>query len=80
MSRNPRGLVPINGELHGNALTNPVLLSSSTLGIIYSLVARGNVILAHYACCHGNFTEVAHQVLRNVTRETDTRLSYASGE
>lgn len=81
MSRNPRGLVPINGALRGNSFhTNAILLSSSTLGIIYSLVARDRVILAHYACCHGNFTEVAHQVLRSITKETDNRLSYASGE
>ena len=87
MSRNPRGLVPINGELrsgggNGSVHTNPILLSSSTLGIIYSLVARlgGGAILAHHACCHGNFTEVARQVLRNISREAETRLSYASGE
>lgn len=81
MSRHTRGLVPINGEMRDSSFhSNPILLSSSTLGIIYSLVARGGVILAHHACCHGNFTEVAQQVLRNITRETDTRLSYASGE
>ena len=81
MAKNPPGLVPINGELrHGSVHTNPILLSSSTLGIIYSLVARDGVILAHHACCHGNFTEVAQQVLRSITKETDDRLSYASGE
>lgn len=77
-------LIPMNGEVHDHQFDNPfanhIQLSSSTLGIIYSLVARGGVILAHHACCHGNFTEVAQQVLRSVVRETDCRLSYAAGE
>lgn len=81
-------LLPMNGEVHGevhddqfnNPFTNHIQLSSSTLGIIYSLVARAEVILSHYACCHGNFTEVAQQVLRSIVRETDCRLSYAAGE
>jgi len=71
----------INGEVnHGSYTANTILLSPSTLGIIYSLIARGDVILAHHACCHGNFTEVAHQVLRSIAGEVDRRLSYASEE
>lgn len=78
MSKTP---APINGEAMGSSFApNTVLLSSSTLGIIYSLIARGTIILAHHACCHGNFTEVAQQVLRSISCESDRRLSYASGE
>ena len=78
MSRTP---APINGLSQDNSFTaNTVLLSSSTLGIIYSLIARGTTILAHHACCHGNFTEVAQQVLRSIAYESDRRLSYASAE
>ena len=83
MARTPsRSLIPINGEVQQESSYSGHLsqLSSTTLGIIYSLVARDRAILAHHACCHGNFSEVAQQVLRNVSRESDNRLSYASGE
>lgn len=82
MSRAVHGAAPINGEAHGHSFSaHTVLLSSSTtLGIIYSLIARDRTILAHHACCHGNFTEVAQQVLRNIAYESERRLSYASGE
>ncbi len=85
--RTARTTVLPNGTAKYNSInpSNSVLLSStsfasSTLGIIYSLVARVRTILAHYANCHGNFTEVAQQVLKNISRESDKRLSYASGE
>lgn len=82
MARSPtKHLTPINGEIRDSTYgPHMSLLSSTTLGIIYSLVARDRVILAHHACCHGNFSEVAQQVLRNISRESDNRLSYASGE
>lgn len=87
MSRSGRGFVPINGEVPSHiqeggsyGIADPITLSSSTLGIIYSLVARNKTILAHHACCHGNFSEVAQQVLMSINRETERRLSYASGE
>jgi len=86
MSRKTTTVFP-NGAANYSSInpSSSVLLSSSTstsstLGIIYSLVAREKVILAHYASCHGNFTEVAQQVLRSISREADKRLSYASGE
>ena len=49
-------------------------------GIFYSAIARGTVVLAHYALCHGNFTEVSQLVLQNIRAETDSRLTYACGE
>ena len=81
-SRNAKNLIPINGVAPHNSINSSksVLLSSSTLGIIYSLVARNRVILAHYASCHGNFSEVAQQVLKSISSEVDKRLSYASDE
>ena len=82
MAKTPtNSLIPINGEVRDSTYgAHMSILSSTTLGIIYSLVARDRVILAHHACCHGNFSEVAQQVLRNISRELDSRLSYASGE
>lgn len=86
MSRSPREPPSITGNFRHSSINTTAngLLSRSptigTLGIIYSLVARGGVILAHYACCHGNFSEVAQQVLTNISLEDDNRLSYASGE
>ena len=73
-----------NGSVRANALTpinaDGLSVSAYTLGIIYSLIARGNVILAHYACCHGNFSEVALQVIKNIELDTDGKLTYAAGE
>ena len=57
-----------------------VSLSTYTLGIVYSMIARGNVILVHYACCHGNFSEVIERVLINIPFEKDGKLTYAAGE
>ncbi len=61
------------------SINNP-LLSSQTLGIIYTVVSRGMVILANHASVHGNFTEVTQQVLDNIPAEVDGKLTYASGE
>ena len=73
-----------NGSARANALTpinaDGLSVSAYTLGIIYSLIARGNVILAHYACCHGNFSEVALQVIKNIELDMDGKLTYAAGE
>ena len=65
-----------------SSLINPSgsFVSGYTLGIIYAVIARGTVVLAHHACCHGNFSEVAQQVLRQVRSGTDGKLTYATGE
>ena len=60
--------------------TNGLLMSEHTLGIIYSVVARGTVILAHHAICHGNFSEVTRQVLQGIQLEADNKLTYAIGK
>lgn len=74
----------LNGSARAGAPTpinaDGLSVSAYTLGIIYSLIARGNVILAHYACCHGNFSEVALQVIKNIELDTDGKLTYAAGE
>ena len=60
---------------------NGVLLTEHTLGIIYTVIARGtSVVLFHHAACHGNFSEVAQQVLVNIPAENDGKLTYAAGE
>ena len=53
---------------------------SSSLGIIYTVVARGTVILAQYASHHGNFTEVSQQVLELVPTDGNSKLTYATRE
>lgn len=68
----PNNSAPINGD--------GIFIASYTLGIIYSVIARGTTILTHYACCHGNFSEVAQQVLKTVKSEEDNMMTYASGE
>ena len=71
-SAGARAMGPINAD--------GLSVSAYTLGIIYSLIARGNVILSHYACCHGNFSEVALQVIKNIELDCDGKLTYAAGE
>ena len=38
------------------------------------------MVLVHHAACHGNFSEVAQQVLGNIPAESDGKLTYAAGE
>ena len=73
---------PRFGRLSNNTPINAdgIFFTSYTLGIIYAVIARGTTVLAHYACCHGNFSEVAQQVLKNIRSEDDGMLTYASGE
>lgn len=37
--------------------------------ILYSVVARGTVVLASYATCPGNFFEVTQQILAKIAPE-----------
>ena len=53
---------------------------SPSLGIIYSVVARGTIVLAQYAAHHGNFTEVSQQVLELVPTDSSSKLTYATRE
>ncbi len=57
-----------------------IFIASYTLGIIYAVIARGTTVLTHYACCHGNFSEVAQQVLKTIRSDQDSMMTYASGE
>ena len=51
-----------------------------SMGIIYSVVARGTIILAQHALHNGNFTEVSQQVLELVPTDTNSKLTYATRE
>ena len=53
---------------------------SPSLGIIYTVVARGTLILTQYASHHGNFTEVSQQVLELVPTDVNSKLTYATRE
>lgn len=46
--------------------------------ILFSVVARGTVVLAKYASCAGNFTEVTEQILSKIPPHDD-RLTYSHG-
>ena len=46
--------------------------------ILFGLVARGPAILAKYASCAGNFTEVIEQVLAKIPPENN-KLTYSHG-
>lgn len=46
--------------------------------ILFSVVARGTIVLAKYASCAGNFTEVTEQILSKIPPHDD-RLTYSHG-
>lgn len=46
--------------------------------ILFSVVARGTVVLAKYATCAGNFTEVTEQILSKIPPHDD-KLTYSHG-
>ncbi|CAH1960061.1 unnamed protein product [Acanthoscelides obtectus] len=46
--------------------------------ILYSVVSRGSTILAKYATCAGNFTEVTEQIISKIPPHND-KLTYSHG-
>ena len=56
------------------------LRSIQSLGIVYSCVARGKVILAYYASFQGNFPDVVPGVLAVIPPNRDDKMTYTSGE
>ncbi len=50
------------------------------MAILYSVVAKKNIILARYAACVGNFAEITDLVLSRIHPEEHSRMSLRSGE
>ncbi|XP_017772163.1 PREDICTED: vesicle-associated membrane protein 7 [Nicrophorus vespilloides] len=46
--------------------------------ILFSVISRGNIILAKYANCAGNFTEVTEQIIEKIPKQ-DEKLTYSHG-
>lgn len=46
--------------------------------ILYAVIARGTTVLANYAACQGNFTEVTEQVLMKIPPQ-NAKLTYSHG-
>ncbi|XP_002737936.1 vesicle-associated membrane protein 7-like [Saccoglossus kowalevskii] len=46
--------------------------------ILFAVIARGTTVLAKYASCQGNFTEVTEQILMKVPPE-NAKLTYTHG-
>ncbi|CAG5123121.1 unnamed protein product [Candidula unifasciata] len=46
--------------------------------ILYAVIARGTTVLAKYASCAGNFTEVTEQILQKIPPE-NSKLTYSHG-
>ncbi|KAI5641939.1 pyridine nucleotide-disulfide oxidoreductase domain-containing protein [Phthorimaea operculella] len=62
--------------LHNGQLQGAILIGETDLEEI--VVARGTVVLAKYASCAGNFTEVTEQILSKIPPHDD-RLTYSHG-
>ncbi|KAK2707560.1 vesicle-associated membrane protein 7-like [Artemia franciscana] len=48
--------------------------------ILYSVIARGKIVLARFATCSGNFGEVADQILPKIDSADASKLTYGLGE
>lgn len=46
--------------------------------ILYSVISRGNTVLAKYASCAGNFAEVTEQIIAKIPPRND-KLTYSHG-
>ncbi|KAF2879642.1 hypothetical protein ILUMI_26532 [Ignelater luminosus] len=46
--------------------------------ILYSVISRGNTVLAKYASCAGNFAEVTEQIISKIP-PYDNKLTYSHG-
>ncbi|XP_076467715.1 vesicle-associated membrane protein 7-like [Babylonia areolata] len=47
--------------------------------ILFSLVSRGTTVLAKYASCAGNFTEVTEQIVAKIPQDENSKLTYSHG-
>jgi vesicle-associated membrane protein 7 len=46
--------------------------------ILYSVIARGTIVLTKYASCAGNFTEVTEQIMTKIPPD-NAKLTYSHG-
>lgn len=46
--------------------------------VLYSVIARGTVVLTKYASCAGNFTEVTEQIMTKIPPDNG-KLTYSHG-
>jgi vesicle-associated membrane protein 7 len=44
--------------------------------IIYSVVARGTVVLAEFSQAKGNFDQVSRRILEKIPTEHNSKMSY----
>jgi hypothetical protein len=56
----------------------PDCQSFATMPILYSVIARGTVVLTKYASCAGNFSEVTEQIMAKIPPE-NAKLTYSHG-
>ncbi|KAF4520835.1 hypothetical protein B566_EDAN007130 [Ephemera danica] len=56
----------------------PLTCRITIMPILYSVVARGITVLAKYASCPGNFTEVTEQIIAKIPPD-DSKLTYSQG-
>lgn len=47
------------------------------MAILYSLVARGSVVLAEFSATATNASAVSRQILEKITGDSDTHVSYS---
>lgn len=69
---------PENKETNHYNVNIICLFSGDRMPILFSVVSRGSTVLAKYASCAGNFTEVSEQVLAKISPE-NAKLTYSHG-
>ena len=57
-------------------LCSLLLLVCLQMPILYTVIARGSMILTKYAACVGNFSEVTEQILNKIPSE-NSKLTYS---
>lgn len=62
-------------KLHNNR-TFILCVFQVTMSILYSVIARGTTVLAKYASCSGNFSEVTEQIIEKISAENH-KLTYS---
>jgi vesicle-associated membrane protein 7 len=50
------------------------------MSILFSVVARRNIVLARHADCVGNFSEVTEQLLAKIETSDNAKKTYSQGK
>ena len=50
---------------------------SLTMSILFSIIFRGSTVLAKFASCAGNFSEVSEQIMSKIPHNENSKMTYS---